>query len=588
MAALQCEICGGKLMAKSGGLFECEYCGMQYDKTRIQEMVQEIKGTVKVEGTVQVAGTVKVEGPVTVNRSEDARNCALRGWQILKDRRKSKEAETVLNDALKIDPTCPEAHIGLLFLLYDASNFEELATAVIKSNFDFREQHLYQNAKKYSQGTSLYSQLMAATDKVVDHLHSNDYEDALHLIENKAYASADELLQNLSGYRDADELRKKCAEGIKVGHAGTEEVLRLYWEAFPRKRMLIRSSGLEAIITVDDRVTVSISNGPEEYRRAFEEEVSTWTNVKEICDCSLPGRRNNYTNALIGLTYDGRILAAGSLEDLAEPLSTLCDIAWMKTNGHHLALVDRNGVLTMVPRIDAMFSPGPNEAHMVWRNISYIRFDGKGQFTAYNSKNKWLCSVGQHFCYTEVVTDPSKYEQEDTRTPTKKLEFKTLTFPSNINDKVEYRNVVDSIRRVDDFWAITKDGDVFCKNTEYPLCLSLGAISIFYFDKEYQYGDPHCYLLLKDGSFVECKTYFNDHHNWIVDCREVPNLRLFESADDLRTAIARRKQTVKDLQAEQVALKKELDGLKGLFVGKRRKEIAARLLKIESELKGLK
>ena len=64
MAALQCEICGGKLMAKAGGLFECEYCGMQYDKTRIQEMVQEIKGTVQVEGTVEVKGTVKVEGGV--------------------------------------------------------------------------------------------------------------------------------------------------------------------------------------------------------------------------------------------------------------------------------------------------------------------------------------------------------------------------------------------------------------------------------------------------------------------------------------------------------------------------------------------
>ena len=66
MAALQCEICGGKLMAKSGGLFECEYCGMQYDKTRIQEMVQEIRGTVKVEGTVEVKGTVKLDGPVEV------------------------------------------------------------------------------------------------------------------------------------------------------------------------------------------------------------------------------------------------------------------------------------------------------------------------------------------------------------------------------------------------------------------------------------------------------------------------------------------------------------------------------------------
>ena len=64
MAMLKCDICGGKLTAKAGGLFECEYCGMQYDKTRIQEMVQEIKGTVKVEGTVEVKGTVAVDTKV--------------------------------------------------------------------------------------------------------------------------------------------------------------------------------------------------------------------------------------------------------------------------------------------------------------------------------------------------------------------------------------------------------------------------------------------------------------------------------------------------------------------------------------------
>jgi len=62
MAKLECEICGGKLVARPDGLFECEYCGMQYDKLKVQQMVQEIKGTVKVEGPVQVEGTVKVEG----------------------------------------------------------------------------------------------------------------------------------------------------------------------------------------------------------------------------------------------------------------------------------------------------------------------------------------------------------------------------------------------------------------------------------------------------------------------------------------------------------------------------------------------
>ena len=27
MAALQCEICGGKLMGSPGGIFECDSCG---------------------------------------------------------------------------------------------------------------------------------------------------------------------------------------------------------------------------------------------------------------------------------------------------------------------------------------------------------------------------------------------------------------------------------------------------------------------------------------------------------------------------------------------------------------------------------
>lgn len=41
MAALQCELCGGKLMGKAGGIFECEICGMQYTaewaKAKLQE-----------------------------------------------------------------------------------------------------------------------------------------------------------------------------------------------------------------------------------------------------------------------------------------------------------------------------------------------------------------------------------------------------------------------------------------------------------------------------------------------------------------------------------------------------------------------
>ena len=53
MAALVCDICGGKLVVQSGGVAKCDSCGMEYTKERIQEKVQEIKGTVKIDGPVE-------------------------------------------------------------------------------------------------------------------------------------------------------------------------------------------------------------------------------------------------------------------------------------------------------------------------------------------------------------------------------------------------------------------------------------------------------------------------------------------------------------------------------------------------------
>ena len=113
MAALQCEICGGKLMGRAGGIFECDSCGMQYDKTRVQEMVQEIKGTVKVEGTVEVKGTVKLEGPFKVEGMPAQGKYLKRGWILLNDARWA-QADECFDKALDCDPECGEAYAGKL------------------------------------------------------------------------------------------------------------------------------------------------------------------------------------------------------------------------------------------------------------------------------------------------------------------------------------------------------------------------------------------------------------------------------------------------------------------------------------------
>lgn len=143
MAALQCEICGGKLMAKAGGLFECEYCGMQYDKTRIQEMVQEIKGTVQVEGTVQVAGTVKLDGPIEVKGSANIEKLLKRGWMAIEDYQYDA-AKECFEQVLQMDPEVGQAYIGIAMTIIEVNTIQRLAEAA-----DLRFGSLIDRARQY-------------------------------------------------------------------------------------------------------------------------------------------------------------------------------------------------------------------------------------------------------------------------------------------------------------------------------------------------------------------------------------------------------------------------------------------------------
>lgn len=80
MAALVCDICGGKLIGKPGGIFECDSCGMEYSQDWAKEKIQEIKGTVKVEGTVNV------QGSVTVDNKANLENLLNRAFMFLEDK----------------------------------------------------------------------------------------------------------------------------------------------------------------------------------------------------------------------------------------------------------------------------------------------------------------------------------------------------------------------------------------------------------------------------------------------------------------------------------------------------------------------
>lgn len=85
MKALQCELCGGKLTMRSGGLAVCEYCGMEYTSDRIRERIQEITGTVRIDNSHMV------------NNYLDMTKTAL-------DAHNYNEAASYVNKAIEIEP----------------------------------------------------------------------------------------------------------------------------------------------------------------------------------------------------------------------------------------------------------------------------------------------------------------------------------------------------------------------------------------------------------------------------------------------------------------------------------------------------
>lgn len=110
-AALQCEICGGKLVGKPGGIFECDSCGMEYSTEWAKQKIQEIRGTVKVEGTVEVTGKVQVEGGTVNVEGTATKESLLKRAKMCYADGDWKKAEELLEQVLNADPECGEAYL---------------------------------------------------------------------------------------------------------------------------------------------------------------------------------------------------------------------------------------------------------------------------------------------------------------------------------------------------------------------------------------------------------------------------------------------------------------------------------------------
>lgn len=86
MAALVCDLCGGKLVMGAGGTATCDSCGMEHSPDRMREKVQEIKGVVQADSSHLVSNYLDM----AINAVDAGNN---------------EEAEAYCNKIIEVDPT---------------------------------------------------------------------------------------------------------------------------------------------------------------------------------------------------------------------------------------------------------------------------------------------------------------------------------------------------------------------------------------------------------------------------------------------------------------------------------------------------
>ena len=147
-AKLQCEICGGKLIGKPGGIFECDSCGVEYSTEWAKMKIQEIRGTVTVEGTVEVTGKVQVDGPVKVDSSANKEALLQRGVLAL-EVKDWKKATKYFDQALNMDAKCGEGYLGLAMAENECCNREAFASKYTVAESKLRHTTNITRAKQY-------------------------------------------------------------------------------------------------------------------------------------------------------------------------------------------------------------------------------------------------------------------------------------------------------------------------------------------------------------------------------------------------------------------------------------------------------
>lgn len=579
-AKLQCEICGGKLIGKPGGIFECDSCGTEYSNAWAKEKIQEIQGTVKVKGTVEVKGSVQVEG--TVN----AQSLVKRGYLALEDG-KWDDAEKYFNDVLNIDPENAEAYLGIIMAYFGYHNRDEFAEQYIRRYATISMKNEFKRFLKFCDSDKKLKEWVAE----IEHERIVSEEAAIKQIAHSRKQIVPYIGYIAAGYGYTLGIKEnKSVVAVGANRDGVCDISD--W-----MDIVAIASGNNHTIGLKQDGTV-IAKG---YSDDEQCNVTGWKDIISIAG------GNNHT---VGLKSDGTVIAVGSNDQDQCNVSDWENITAIAAGSFHTVGLKSNGTV-----IDVGNKEGDKCDYSNWSDIISI---AAGSFFTVGLKSNGTVLIAGDFVdsfnkvidWSDIVeivageyhvvglkSDGSVVaagNNDDGQCNVSNWENIIAVAASNHTVGLKSDGTVVAVGDNDDGQCNVSDWKLFKteeeKQSDYTKACSFQesggekelaeAASIFSSLKDYQDSADRA---------AECDRVYNELKSE-REAREKTEREAREAREKAEKEAAREKawqEKIASLNAEKTSLQTELANLKGIFSGKRRKQIETRLAQIENELKGL-
>ena len=540
MAALQCEICGGKLVGKPGGIFECDSCGMEYSTEWARAKIQEIKGTVKVEGTVEVTGTVKLDGPVEVKGGVNAESLLKRGWMALEEK-DWKAADGYFDEALNLNAESSDAYLGRLCVKYKCTGADAL---IAQYNVGLETDKDFQKVLRFLDGQAAaelqrklrdtfansVKNLAPARDRIapVQGLIAVGTYHALGVrtdgIVRATLLGSDNGQINVGDWQNVAAVSAASSHSVGLMDDGT---VRDTWDAcnvFPWYDMAAVAAGFRFTLGLKEDGT-AVATGDDSCGQCA---VDGWKSIKSIAAGSYHS---------VGLREDGTVVAAGKNNHGQCDVSGWTDIAAIAAKCDNTAGLRADG--TVITTAGLAYEEAKS-----WRNLiavavgmeHLVGLRDDGTVVAVGPNHDGRCDVGD---WKDIVAiDAGEY----------------ATLGLKADGTVVSAGHKRSRNRIIKYYQTER----------WKLFDNLDAI-----DRE------------RERARAERAEQMR------IAAEQLAEQQRLEA--EKHAAFEKKKQEAREkLIAEKAVLEKELAGLKGLFTGKRRREIETRLATIASRLKELK